>query len=299
MKSKTIAESIADLRNKLDSIESSTASTILQESTQPLNRLHAHMQTIEQEYLEEGLLGSTIGGIKNYGRGAFFQPARGAAKDWELASDAGKTAANFGKATTIGAGAGGVISADRLYMGKDNPISYLNPFDYGNAHPEWNTSEWKPTDPVSSEKPPVTSEKPPVIPDVPDNSNTHGGDAKPHAGLQYDPKVEKLQQFLNGQGASLAVDGKFGQHTQAAWEDYQQHKLSSHSSTPNVPDVPNVPDASAPPVATPNANADADFNAQMKAIQDQFNQLAQRAQGLSKDPNVSQEITDIVKNAGL
>jgi hypothetical protein len=63
--------------------------------------------------------------------------------------------------------------------------------------------------------------------------------------------------------------------------------------------VPNVPDASAPPVATPNANADADFNAQMKAIQDQFNQLAQRAQGLSKDPNVSQEITDIVKNAGL
>ena len=285
MKPKTIAESIADLRNKLDSIESPTATNILQESTQPSNRLHAHMQTIEQEYLEEGLLGGAMNAAKNFGRGMTLGKAKGALvknpkvpgqkATWSRGPKTGAdTAANIaGKATDVALAGGAAIAGDRWLNDKPMPWSDDNT------------------------KPDVKPDVKPEVPDVPPTTDTNvGGDAKPHSGLQYDPKVEKLQQFLNGQGASLDVDGKFGPHTQTAWEVYQQHKLSGHSSTHNVPNVPDVPDASATPVATPNANADADYNKQMQSSLDQLKDILGKIQQLSgNDPLVAQDLQNIMK----
>lgn len=312
MKPKTITESIADLRSKLDSIESKS-NQVLNESIQPVNRLQAHMQMIEQEYLEEGLFGAGVNAVKNFGRGMGLDKAKGALvknpkvpgqkATWSRGpkTTADKVANVAGKATDAAIAGGVAIAGDRWLNDKPMPWSDDN----------------KP--PVPPPTPPVPPPTPPVPPPNPNDQDTNevpdlhpdnggGGDQgtenKPH--YQYDPKAEKLQQFLNGQGANLAVDGKFGPQTQAAWQAYQQGKLSKPHPTPhpkpNASEVPNVPptgdttstSGGTSTQATPNADAE------VAELLQQLRQAVGEVQGMVKnDPGAQQDLQQILQSAGL
>lgn len=303
MTQKTLAESIAELRNTLESIESSTPATIpLQESTKPVCRLQEHMQDIEQEYLAEaGLLGTGWNALTNYARGLKFGKAKGALEKnpkvsgqkatWSRGSKttADKVANTAGKLTTSGALAGatglGAVTADR-YM-HDQPM---------------------PWDKTNQEVKPETNVQPQGSPETNTEVNPVGTDAKPQ-GIQSDPKIAELQKYLNGMGENLVVDGKFGRLTKAALERHQHststaphpaaHQTAAAQAKPNI-DIP--PELETPPAAQasgtpPAGSSDA---AEMRKVLDQWKEAMAELQGLTKnDPQAQSELKDIQSAVGF
>jgi len=274
MKPKTIAESIAELRNRLEEIDSSApavSNTLIQES----NSLRSHMDAIESEYLSErGVIGAGFDFLGNAARGVGLQGAKGAAKDWEAASKSDTIGNTLGKIGTLG----GVYAA-----GADKLPDVHMP-SFGGTTPPVTTPPVT-TPPVTT--PPVTT--PPTTEKPEDehvytSSHKSGGGAKPHqGGLKYDPEVEMLQQYLNSKGANLVVDGLKGEKTRAAIEKFMS------------------PDGQAPAGQTASATqaaapiADAEFNSQMQSNLDQLKGLMAKIQQLSgNDQSVAQDLQKII-----
>lgn len=277
MKTKTIAESIAELRNRLEEIDSSSSAVnnnLLQESS---GSLHSHMQAIESEYLSErGVIGGALDFAGNLARGLGGQTARGAAKDWEVASKSDVAGNVLGKAG-LGYGAlqGWEAAHDRPNMWADLKNQVM---DTPTA-PTAPTAPEKPTAPVTPEKPtaPVTPEPPTDEPTAPHK----GGGAKPHkGGGSYDPATEQLQQYLNSKGANLVVDGIRGPKTNAAIAQF----MPADGQAPAGQTAPTAP------------TADADYNKQMQSSLDQLKDLMAKIQQISgNDPAVAQDLQNIMK----
>lgn len=275
MKTKTIAESIADLRNRLEEIDSSTpavTSNLLQESS---GSLQSHMQDIESEYLSErGVIGGTLDFAGNLARGLGGQTARGAAKDWEAASKSDIAGNVIGKAG-LGYGAlqGWEAAHDRPNMWSDLKNKVM---DTPTAPPAPVT----PTAPVTPPVTPVTPETPAEEPAAPHK----GGGAKPHKGGGHrDPEIEQLQNYLNSKGANLVVDGIRGPKTNAAIAQF-------------MPADGQAPAGQAAPTTPAAPTADADYNKQMQSSLDQLKDLMGKIQQLSgNDPQVAQDLQNIMK----
>jgi hypothetical protein len=298
MKSKTVAESIAELRDRLTSLDCTPANTTLNESAQSLNSLQEHMQQVEQDYLFEkgspghkgsignwiynakrGLYGEKtakpglekIPGTDNYGAtGPLTKGDKGA---WEV----GKGIRRSVGGGIVGAGLGGAASLDHKLT-------------TGNWLPGGNTND-------------TTDGK--------INGQLDGGDPKPRTNPNYDEKTAHLQQWLLDQGADLGttgpngdgVDGVMGEKTRQAAKDH--HVAGYEDSTPPVtqnapPVTQNAPPVTqnAPPV-TQNAPPAGNSNAEFQSIVDKFEKTFRELEGLTKgDPEAQRELEQIRRSAG-
>ena len=277
MKPKTIAESIAELRNRLEEIDSVAPANLLQESNSS-NRLLQHMHAIENESMSE----SVASGALNFFRGmkGGEAAAKGAADTWKAASAAEKEAAKWGgRASTAGL-VGTGYQASKWMDDKPNMFSWAHDKLTGKETPP--EAPTAPTAPVTPPTAPVT---PPVTPTEEPTAPHKGGGAKPHhSGGHRDPEIEQLQNYLNSKGANLVVDGIRGPKTNAAIAQF----MPADGQAPAGQTAP-ATQASAP-------TADADYNKQMQSSLDQLKDLMGKIQQLSgNDPSVAQDLQNIMK----
>lgn len=305
MKPKTVAESIAELRDQLASIESTSANIHLTETAQPSNSLQEHMQQVEQDYLfEKSLAGDIINKGSNFVRGWQGKknpkgvmkkdpkvPGQPRTSTEQPATPGDITAHKIGKGVKTGvntavgaAGVGGVASLDHKLT-------------TGNWLPDWMHGD---------EKPEGTTD-----------GKITGGDAKPHTEPNYDEKTAHLQQWLLDQGADLGttgpngngVDGVMGEKTRQAAKDLHIAGYEDSAAPPVAPVPPTrqtPPPAapvtpSVPPAApvTPNAPPAENSNAEFQTIVDKFEKTFKELEGLTKgDPAAQSELENIKRNAG-
>lgn len=312
MKSKTVAESIAELRDRLASIDT-PANTNLTETALPLNSLQEHMQQVEQDYLFEKSLGGGI--LSNVWRGLKGKknPKGAMKKDAKIPGQkrtateqpptSGETTAHkVGKNVRTGAQiAGGTAALGGVASG-------VHKADTGNWLPDWMHGDEKP------------------------NGQQDGGDTKPHGEYSYsnnaDQGIIKLQQTLKAMGADLGtsgpngdgVDGLMGPLTQQAAKDKLHLDLaepdtqpSAPPATPVTPPTQNVPPAKpvtpptqnvppAAPVTPPAQNAPpagSNSNAEFQSIVDKFEKTFRELEAMSKgDPEAQRELEQIKRSAG-
>lgn len=304
MKPKTVAESIAELRDRLASIESTSANTNLTETALPSNSLQEHMHQVEQDYLFEKSLGGGI--LSNVWRGMKMKnkPKGAMKKDpkvpgqkrtaTEQPPTPGETTAHkIGKGVTKGAiGAGGVATIGGVASG-------VHHADTGNWLPDWMHGDGKTNDTTDGNT----------------DGQLDGGDPKPHTNPNYDEKTAHLQQWLLDQGADLGttgpngdgVDGIMGEKTRQAAKDH--HVAGYEDSTPPVTPPPPVTQPNTPvtqpttqvtplPV-TSNAPPAGNSNAEFQAIVDKFEKTFKELEGLTKgDPAAQSELEQIKRSAG-
>ena len=298
MKPKTVAESIAELRDQLASIESTSANTTLTETAQPSNSLQEHMQQVEREYLVEkgvpGHKGSLGQWMYNAGRG--LRGEKNATPGLEKIagtdtyspgaslSKSDKRAWELGKGVRRGA-AGGIAAGG---LGGAASLGY----QIGTGGKTNDTTDGK------------------------INGQLDGGDPKPHTNPNYDEKTAHLQQWLLDQGADLGttgpngdgVDGIMGEKTRQAAKDH--HIAGYENSPPPVtpttpvtppPVTPNTPPTTqvTPPPVTPNTPPAGNSNAEFQTIVDKFEKTFKELEGLTKgDPAAQSELEQIKRSAG-
>ena len=281
MKPTTIAESIASLRDQLASIDQPLNTHV---STQPIMEsklsLNDHMKLIESESVNEGRLRN----IKNFARGTIptHVPAVGKAhpRTYDTPDPSDIKSHNAGSVVGHLAPAAAVAYA----MHDDDPDTTLpdtltKPESDTLTKPESDT----PTKPASDEltKPAATS----------------GSSAMPHTGLQYDEKIEKLQQFLNGMGANLVVDGKYGVKTSGAYERYKD------TGTPVSPTAPAqhtaAPSTTASTAPAAAAASGGDYDSQVAELMNAVKTLYADVSSKLPNPADRADFDAVMRNAGL
>jgi len=296
MKSKTVAESIAELRDRLASIDT-LATPILNEDAQP-SKLQEHMQHIDRELLlEKGLAGDAINKLRNTVRGVIGKknPKGVMQKDPKVSGQP--------RTSTEQPPTPGDVTAHKIGKGII-PGAKLGTAGYaGSALYKHDLTPWNDDNTI-------------------DPKTDNGGDTKPHNENGYsnnaDPGIIKLQQTLKSMGADLGttgpngdgVDGLMGPLTRQAAKDKMQLDLSepdTQSSAPPVTPVSqNAPPVTpvsqnAPPVTPVSQNAPpvGNSNAEFQSIVDKFEKTFKELEGLTKgDPAAQQELNQIKRSAG-